>query len=688
MELIERLMLYEDNGSVKGSINFPSLDSVNKIVISAHSISAYLGNLDWNHLQKVATRINSDTTLWISRLFRFFDSSGCFHEEQWEGLVRLCRALIRLRYPKYDEDGFETLYSRPPVIYISAAMRNSLGKHLCNRLGLPRSSISLIPCNTVFGSQYKMDVALLQRTIQEDEAAQKVPLLVIASAGAPPLGQVDNLQRLQEVCKTHDLWLHVEGHMLAGLCLVLAPTLPAKIGDSMTLNLGSWLGLSSVPHVTLYKNIDLNVAIAAGLTATPQVKLSCLPVWISLQALGQDGVVGRIQHAFQLARRLQDQLTQLKNVRLIGKEGEKGSPNYAIDDVTTKSVSTTVLFKVLTPTVIFQYFYPGSADGRDSKLLKPSEALDDEYINSLNSWLGQILQRDIPEVNLEIIELDNFKKFLRFSPLNSSNTIHTTLEMVDHFFNTLSQQVEIMNATVNHKESFPEYVSRQPQLEVVELQEWAGLGGVRYVPEAWVGHMTDLPDTGKEEVNKVNYELVMQLKNTDAAFSLGGGADALYCVRFGMVTEDTDMEELLALIVNIGRDIEESSKYLESMTEVIKKGIQAANQDLQKENTEKIWQEGLLRHVPLVGGLYNWWSPMPSETGVKGRSFNLVSGVIESTENIYKYHMQIQEGSPKLSSAPPKPSVQTPVVSTEQSHSTAKSSVPPSPIPTDQNRQQ
>lgn len=32
---------------------------------------------------------------------------------------------------------------------------------------------------------------------------------------------------------------------------------------------------------------------------------------------------------------------------------------------------------------------------------------------------------------------------------------------------------------------------------------------------------------------------------------------------------------------------------------------------------------------------------------MKGRSFNLQSGVVESTENIYKYHMQVQQNTLK-----------------------------------------
>lgn len=65
---------------------------------------------------------------------------------------------------------------------------------------------------------------------------------------------------------------------------------------------------------------------------------------------------------------------------------------------------------------------------------------------------------------------------------------------------------------------------------------WAGLGGVRYVPPTWIHVMTE---RAKEELNRLNTELVEALRSTDAAFSLGEGPDGLACVQFGMVTQDT-----------------------------------------------------------------------------------------------------------------------------------------------------
>lgn len=43
-------------------------------------------------------------------------------------------------------------------------------------------------------------------------------------------------------------------------------------------------------------------------------------------------------------------------------------------------------------------------------------------------------------------------------------------------------------------------------------------------------------------------------------------------VRFGMVTAGSDVEELLEMVLSVGKEVEESSRFLETMTQVVKKG--------------------------------------------------------------------------------------------------------------------
>lgn len=62
--------------------------------------------------------------------------NGCayFHEEEREGLAKICRLAIHSRYEDFVVDGFNVLYNKKPVIYLSAAARPGLGQYLCNQV--------------------------------------------------------------------------------------------------------------------------------------------------------------------------------------------------------------------------------------------------------------------------------------------------------------------------------------------------------------------------------------------------------------------------------------------------------------------------------------------------------------------------------------------------------------------------
>ena len=108
-----------------------------------------------------------------------------------------------------------------------------------------------------------------------------------------------------------------------------------------------------------------------------------------------------------------------------------------------------------------------------------------------------------------------------------------------------------------------------------------------------------------------------------------------------MVTMETEVEELLTLVINCGKDIDDAVNQLQNMSEVIKNGVKQAQDELRKEADNQIWQEGILRHVPIVGSFYNWLSPVPEEVKAKGRYLNLQEGKLESTDKMYKHHMQV-----------------------------------------------
>lgn len=140
----------------KKRMQIRKLDAHGNAAVTSHSLAAYVSCLPNEHLKRFTAKITADCQLWLSKMFRFDEGSVFYHDEPRDGLVRICRLALYQKYPKYVTEGFEALYSRPPVLYLSSAAPPGLSNYLCLQLGLPMSSICSVPCNTLFGSNTKM----------------------------------------------------------------------------------------------------------------------------------------------------------------------------------------------------------------------------------------------------------------------------------------------------------------------------------------------------------------------------------------------------------------------------------------------------------------------------------------------------------------------------------------------------
>jgi len=65
---------------------------------------------------------------------RFPEASAYFHEEEREGVVRICQLAVHKKFPKYASEGYEVLYPRPPVIYLSAAAKPNIAQFICHQV--------------------------------------------------------------------------------------------------------------------------------------------------------------------------------------------------------------------------------------------------------------------------------------------------------------------------------------------------------------------------------------------------------------------------------------------------------------------------------------------------------------------------------------------------------------------------
>ncbi|XP_058891558.1 pyridoxal-dependent decarboxylase domain-containing protein 1-like isoform X1 [Acipenser ruthenus] len=643
LQLVQNLMHGNEDEDLQSHRRMQNVGEQGHMALLGHSLAAYISVLDKERLRKLTTRILSDTTLWLCRLFRYENGSAYYHEDDREGLLKVCRLVIHSRFDDYSTEGFNMLYNKQPVIYQSAACRSGLGQHLCNQLGLPLSSLCTVPCNTMFGSQHQMDVALLDRLIKDDMDSGKLPLLLIANAGTPAAGHTDKLGRLKELCAQYSMWLHVEGVNLATLALayVKSSVMAATKCDSMTLTLGPWLGLPAVPAVTLYRHEDPSLSLAAGLNSSqPVEKLRALPLWLSLQYLGHDGIVERIRHASQLSQRLLDHLTKQTSITTAGLVARSGVPPVttgSLGDILGTLILSIVEDDLNSPVVVFRFAQTDANSAQSGGPLETFHSSDREILDALNRWLGEQLALLVPASGVDIVDLEDEGSCVRFSPLMTAAVLGTKDEDVDMLAERLQEKIPVLISTLRLREEFREEVHRTAALTYIEDLSWPGLGTVRYEMSR------EEPDESKRQVEleKINSVLLKKLKELDSDLTFSTGPEfgpEKNCVYIGMATEDLDVAEVVEMIATIGREIEENSRLLENMTEVVCKGILEAELQLQKATEEKLMEEGVLRQLPVVGSVLNWFSPVQSS--VKGRTFNLAAGSVDSTEPTYSMKAQ------------------------------------------------
>ena len=611
--------------------------------ILARTFTSYLSLLEQTRLDQLYEHLVEEVTKWISKLFNFENSLAYYHHHCWSGIVKVCRLALRMKYPKYATDGFTALYTRPPVLYISAAAHPSFGSYLRMELGLPQSSICEVPCNTMFGSMHSMDIAAFERLLSDDISCGKTPLLVVAHAGTPLVGHTDNLQRLRELSTQNGLWLHVIGDTLATLSLASVPSsmTPAMSSDSITLILHRWFAMPTAHCCTLYRSKDQVQAAQAGLGCTEQdVETLILPLWISIKRIGMEELRNSVLKAGELAQHMCHLLDLLPNIKRIEQS------------------------RCISPVVVFRYSGE-SSESESSEGSNSSDEGDDEstgeknvstkrrpdretasnaLIDSFNKMLVSSLAKEAVHVCIDLIRVHNFGLCLRFNPLVHAATSATTNDSIDHFIKCLETKISAFDATLSDRVGLLTALADKPHVVLVNIPDFPGVGAVQFIPQYWKSKdLTNLPAAKQQELDELNTDVLAKLSDK-SLFSEGETAEGRVCIKIGLVNRTVSVQEIVELLEKTVKEVQESAKFMEKMAEVIRKGIEAAEHDLVQDSNDILMEEGLLRQVPIVSSVFNWLSPMQHEKKIKGRTFDLSSGSLQTTEKTYKYHMQVQDG--------------------------------------------
>lgn len=352
-------------------------------------------------------------------------------------------------------------------------------KFATHLIGLPQSCIKIIP--SLEGTE-SMNMDDLEKQISTDKAADVVPLFLLIDFGSSFAGGNNGtLPELNEVTQKHNLWLHITGPLITAFAITQAQAEVTKQVSSMTLDLESWLGLSNTPTVLLHKQYP---ALKQGVfeIESDMRKLESFPLWTVIQNLGRDRIIASFGNAFQSCQILHEMVSKTKGFKVLSKAPASGKEGFSLE-----AFVSIVLFQFdgtnMNDTQV-------NANGETVEIKAIQKVNHASYFDRLNSWLGQTLERDFPQIQLTLMDHSLYGTCIRFSPFELSTGEKTpSLETFTDFYEFFETQSDILRSTIQKKQTFIDLVEGSSLLKLVELNDhWAGLGGVYYGNKSYLPH--------------------------------------------------------------------------------------------------------------------------------------------------------------------------------------------------------
>jgi aromatic-L-amino-acid/L-tryptophan decarboxylase len=285
--------------------------------------SAVNPNVGANILSPMATEIEKQTVRWLAEFIGVSPNYGGLLVSG--GNMANFTAFLAARTAKapknIKEDGISNKTEKL-VVYCPKTTHVWIEKAAI-LFGLGSKSIHWIPVN----AENKMDVNILEQTINDDLKNGYKPIIAIGTAGDVSTGAVDDFKKIAAVCKKNNLWFHIDGAY--GIPAAVVPDLKPLFegieeADSVALDPHKWLYSPLEAGCTLVKNPNhLIEAFSShpvyynferndeqpvqnyyeyGLQNSRGFR--ALKVWLALQQVGRSGYIKMINEDIKLSKLL------------------------------------------------------------------------------------------------------------------------------------------------------------------------------------------------------------------------------------------------------------------------------------------------------------------------------------------------------------------------------------------------
>lgn len=267
---------------------------------------------------QLASKIELETVRWIGERVGWpADFNGTFtsggNEANFSGLALALAA----KFPNAIDEGVSSIGAQP-VAYASAEAHHSLDKS-AGLLGIGRKALRRIAVN----DRAQLDPQKLEQAVIEDRAAGRKPFCVVATAGTTNSGAVDDLVAISDLCRRHDLWLHVDGAY--GAVAIFSDhhrdlVRGIERADSLTIDPHKWLAVPFAAGVILTCHPEtLERAFAVAAPYMPKAagarlpdnsristqwtrRMNSLKLWLTLRVHGRKAYEELIDRQMKLSQ--------------------------------------------------------------------------------------------------------------------------------------------------------------------------------------------------------------------------------------------------------------------------------------------------------------------------------------------------------------------------------------------------
>lgn len=250
------------------------------------------------------------------------ESTGSFTTGGAEANLSAAVVALTRRFPGYGGSGVRGL-SGQPVLYASAESHLAWLK-IAHLTGIGRDAVRLVPVDEA----HRLDVAALRRLYEADDAAGRLPFLVVGTMGTTGGGAIDPLPELAAVAAEWGLHFHVDAAWGGAVALSdrLRPLLAGvEAADSVTVDAHKWLsapmgaGMFLTRHPrALTDSFRVSTAyMPAGTEGTEDPyttsvqwsrRFAGLKVFLALAAVGRPGYAEQVERDVRLGEVLARQL--------------------------------------------------------------------------------------------------------------------------------------------------------------------------------------------------------------------------------------------------------------------------------------------------------------------------------------------------------------------------------------------